>query len=105
MLKYTIGQQAPPVHRKARLGSRAGVAGSTRTGRWSFHCAKFCRYVVAFALTFLVQSSAEASVVTVTANPPWQDTGIDVAGGHPLEITATGAWRFRNTDPFFGPEG
>jgi YD repeat-containing protein len=62
------------------------------------------------ALTLLALAlgagAAEAAVtVTVTANPQWVNTGINVVAGKPLHVTATGAWRYRGGDPFFGPDG
>jgi hypothetical protein len=40
------------------------------------------------------ESSAKTAFVNVKANEGWQDTGIDLVAGKPLQLLATGEWTF-----------
>jgi len=41
------------------------------------------------------QATAERKIVSVMANDDWQDSGVTVAAGKPIIITASGFWDFR----------
>ena len=60
--------------------------------------------VSSVALCLLACASVSASsVVTVTSNPLWTDTGITLAGQN-VDITASGSWTW-GASYFFGPDG
>jgi hypothetical protein len=50
-----------------------------------------------------VRASGSAGQVIVPADGRWVDTGVDVAAGHPLRITAWGTWT--DGDETSGPDG
>ena len=40
------------------------------------------------------ESTAKTAAITVKANEGWQDTGIDLLAGKPVQLSASGAWTF-----------
>jgi WD40 repeat protein/serine/threonine protein kinase len=50
--------------------------------------------VVAAVLVFREMAAAGAGVeVTLAANRPWQDTGVEVRAGEPIAVTVAGSWQ------------
>jgi hypothetical protein len=51
------------------------------------------------------EATAERKIIEVQANKGWQDTGIDVAEGRPLQFRADGKWHLLMDYPKLSPEG
>src|SRR2546425_13140174 len=65
-------------------------------------------FLAVFWMVALISNAQAQTTVVVYANPLWTDTGLVLASGDQVSITASGSWSWGiigSTRIFVGPEG